>query len=472
MTLFLPGYDGTVWAAARSTMAYANANLNTSDLQQSKSLGHAVAATLKNALTAMAANAAYRGLSLLYANLSELVPVPLNVDASIYEMMINRVNAVQAATISMKSLLVTPLSVSRQLLNSQPAIPDPLYLEWLNSFAFEAVPSGTTAATLATQAQAEADAWTTIAVALRQQTTFYSGSLYNTVLLMQRVSQVTANAVANAVVDASVSVSQLWNQLVAMPTLTRAAAAITSDPTNLTFQNTAVARYAMMTALGQFNSMIVALRQVVTAQPRLGTLRQGDSLMTLAARELGDYSAWRQIAHLNGLQPPYIAANPAPNLASPGQQLFLPQPNGTTVLSAETAPVASYIINYLGVDKYLGPLNEAMLTWTGDYQIVSGYDNLAFSLGRRLQTTVGLLIYHTLYGSRVPPEVGKIASQNELALIVEYTKSCLLADPRVNKVVSCNAATAANYAIKVSATVLPNGLGQQEVTVNEVIGPA
>lgn len=472
MTLFLPGYDGTVWTAARSTLAYANANLNTANLQQSKALGRAVAATLKNAVTAMAANMAYNGLRLLYANLSELVPIPLDIDSTSYSMMLNRINAVQAAAISSESLLVNPLPVAKQLLNSQPVVPDPLYLEWLTSFAFEAPPSGLTAAGLATYAQTEADAWGIVATALRQQSTYYSGTLYNTVILMQQVSQVVANAVANAVVSASTPISQLWNQLVAMPAIGRAVAAMQQDPTDPAFQDTSVARYVIYTALAQFNDMIVALRQVVTAQPRLGILRQGDSLGTLAARELGNYESWRQIAQLNGLQPPYVAATQAPNVAVPGQQLFLPQPNSTTVLSPQTGPVPSYVVNYLGVDKFLGALNEPMLVWTGDYQLVSGYDNLAFSLGRRLQTTVGLLIYHTRFGSRVPPEVGKIASQNELALIVEYSKSCLLSDPRVNKIISCTATSKPNYAIEVNATVLPNGLGQQEVTVNEVIGPA
>jgi len=290
---------------------------------------------------------------------------------------------------------------------------------------------------------------------------------------MANVSQVTANAVINCVPSASVSASQLWNQLVAMPTLIRAASAIVNDPTSQIAQDAAVIRYVLLKTLSQFIALIVSLRQVVvSSQLKLGTVRQGDSLMTFAARTLNDYTAWRQIAQINGLQPPYISNTAGPNVAVPGQQLFLPQPNSPTIVSPQTAPIASYINNYLGVDIYLGPLNNPMLPWTGDYQIISGYDNLTLSLGRRMQTTIGSLIYHNLFGSRIPPEIGKIASDNELRLVEQYSISCLLSDPRVNKIVSVQANAGPNYSISVSAVVLPNGLGQEEVTVNEVIGPA
>jgi phage baseplate assembly protein W len=129
------------------------------------------------------------------------------------------------------------------------------------------------------------------------------------------------------------------------------------------------------------------------------------------------------------------------------------------------------VTNYLGVDIYLGPLNQPRVPWTGDYQIISGYQNLRISLGRRLQTTIGQLIYHSEFGSRIPPEVGSIGSQDVTALLVEYTKSALQSDPRVNQIVSCTVTLLGNYSVVINAVVLPNGLGQEEVTVNEVIGP-
>ena len=470
--LFLPGYRGTIWTAARASISYLQSNLNVANTSQAKALARTVAATLKNATTALAVQCAYDALQTIFANLEAVVPLNLGLDANTQAFLQNRVNAIQSAIISLKALLVQPLLVNQALAGNKAAIPDPQYLEWLLAFNFETPPAGLTAATLASEAQAASTAWTTIANALLTTNVTYSGASYNTVVLMGQASQVVANALRNASPSSFASTSQLWNQLVAMPTIGRSAAAVSNDPTDSVAQQVAVIRYVMLNLVQQLNALIISLRQVVTSQLRLGTLRQGDSLMTFAARELNDYTAWREIATLNGLQPPYVSNVPGEKVASPGQQLFLPPPNTSTPLAPQTGPVASYITNYLGVDKFLGPLNEPMLPWTGDYQIISGYDNLRLSLGRRLQTTIGGLIYHSLFGSRIPPEIGHIASANELTLIEQYSRSALASDPRVNKVVSCVVTAMPNYAVSVSAVVLPNGLGQEDITVNEVIGPA
>lgn len=471
MPLFLPGYPGQIWTAIRSTLAYANANLSTTDNQQAKALARAVAATLKNGSYAMDAGIFFSGIQQSFSTLAQLLPLPLDLDPTTFAFMQARLTAIQTATLSAQKLLVLPLSVTKQLSSNQPAIPDPGYLEWLMNFAFETPPTGLTLDNFKANAQTAATTWNTIATALKTRGVAFSGTLFNLVTLMADSAQVTATLVQNAKLNSTLGLDYLWNRIVVMPTITRLVAAITNDPTSTTSQNTNIARYVTLQALQQFDTLIMSLRQVVTAQLRLGTVRQGDSLMTFANRELGDYTAWRHIAALNGLEPPYISNTPGSGVASPGQQLFLPPPNSTSTIAPETGPVASYVTNYLGVDKYLGPLNQPMLVWTGDYQIISGYTNLAVSLGRRLQTTLGSLMYQVAFGSRLPPEVGSITSQNVTDLLVAYTTSALLSDPRVNQVVSCTVTLLGNYSVEINAVVLPNGLGQEEVTVNEVIGP-
>ena len=471
MPLFLPGYTGQIWTAIRSTLAYAESNLNAADLQQSKALARAVAASLKNGLSAMDAGIFFSGLQQSFSTLAQLIPLPMNLDPATLLFMRNRITAIQAATLSAQQLLVLPLAVNKQLASNQPAIPDPAYVEWLMGFDFEEMPSGLTLENFQSTAQAAAAAWVTVATALRTRGVVYSGTLYNLVVLMGNAAQVTADLLANSKLDGTLGLDWLWNRMVVMPTVTRLVASMMNDPTSATAQNTNVARLVTLQALQQFNTLIMSLRQVVTAQLRLGTVRQGDTLMSFANRELGDYTAWRQVAQLNGLEPPYISNVKGPAIATPGQQLFLPPPNSTSDLAPETGPVASYVTNYLGVDQYLGPLNQPMILWTGDYQIISGYQNLALSLGRRLQTTLGQLMYHSEFGSRIPPEVGNIASGDVTALLVQYTTSALLSDPRVNRVVSCTVELLGNYSVEINAVVLPNGLGQEEVTVNEVIGP-
>ena len=71
----------------------------------------------------------------------------------------------------------------------------------------------------------------------------------------------------------------------------------------------------------------------------------------------------------------------------------------------------------------------------------------------------------------IPPEVGTITDSNTLSYITAYAKSALLSDPRVNKIVSASTTAYQNYAINVTATVLPNGAGSQTASVNEVLGP-
>lgn len=475
MTLFIPGYAGTIWTGVRASLAYAANNLNASTPQQTKALAKVIAATLKNASNAIAAGQMYAGLQQLYGQLAQLPPLALNLDSVSNAMVNSRIAAIQAAALSVKSLLVVPGNVTQLLAANNPAIPDPGFLEWLVGFNFESAPpevgNGSITSVLVQQAQTEATAWSNVALALQQKGIKFSGPLLNAVLLMQNVSSIVAAETGNSVLSSTVAWTSLWNQFAAMPAITRCVDAITNDPTNPSAQQIAVVRVVILQSLLQFNKLIVSLRDVVTAQLRLGTLRKGDSLLTFANRELGNYAAWRQIAQLNGLEPPYISKVKAPQVAVPGQQLFLPPVNAVTLIAPEIAPVASYVTNYLGVDRYLGPLNSPMLTWTGDYQIISGYQNLALSLGRRLQTTIGLLMYHPRFGSRIPPELGSVASQDVSALLVKYTISALLSDSRVNKVVTCTANLLGNYSVAINAVVLPNGLGQEQVTVNEVIGP-
>lgn len=471
MALFLPGYTGVIWNAIRATFVYTNANLNSSNPQQEKALARAIASTLKNGVMAIDAGIFLTGVQSMFSTLAQLIPLPLSLDPTTIAFMQNRINCLQAAVLAGPVLLVQPLPVVTQLTNNQPAIPDPMYLEWLGNFSYETTPAGLTLDNFNETAQTAANAWGTIATALQTQGVQFSGVLLNYVNLMRNCSQVVADLVDNAVLSDQLGLDWLWNRLIVMPSVVMMSAAIMNDPTNATFQSTAVARYVTLQVLNQMNALIMSLRQTVSAQLRLGTVRQGDTLMSFANRELSDYTVWRDIAQINGLQPPYISTIKGPTVAVPGQQLFLPPPNTIAPQTPETGPVASYVNNYLGVDIYLGPLNTPMLPWTGDYQIIAGYSNLSISLGRRLQTTLGNLMYHADFGSRIPPEIGSVASDQVGDLLVEYTTSALLTDPRVNEVVSCTAVFLGKYSVEINAVVLPNGLGQEEVTVNEVIGP-
>lgn len=479
MPLLLPGYSGTIWNAIRSTLTYAQKNLNTKALPaQTKGLARAIAATLKNGNSAIDVGLTYQGLNILYANLSQLLPIPLLLTPATSVFLANRVAAVQAAVLSIQKMQVQPGNVNSLLLSNQPVIPDPGFLEWIINSTFEIPPTFLTSANFVTQAQACANAWLEILNALRFQSVPSTGTMENTVSLMANAAAIVATiagdmpSITTINANSPFTKSVVWNQLVFMPTILRCSSAIINDPTNATSQLTTLAKYLTSQALLQFNKLTIALRDVAGPQVTLGTLRHGDTLLTFSARETGNFENWRLIAEINGLQPPYITSVKTPTTAIPGEQLFLPAPGNMQVsMTVQAGSVPTYINNYLGIDKYFGQLNLPMLAWSGDYQVISGYDNLAISLGRRLQTVLGSLIYHPLFGSRIPPEVGSIASSHAAGLIKAYTVSALLSDPRVNKISSINVTLPGNYSVSVSATVLPNGLQQHEVTINEVLGP-
>ena len=470
MALPLSGYPLTIWNAIKATLTYAQANLSVTNPASTQQLTQTIATTLLNGSAAFSAYLFQTGTQTNYSALSQVVALPLELDTATTAFLQNRVAAMQQAILDATALQVSPGLASFLLPKGQPTIPYPGYLEYLLNFSYETPPAGLTVANFAAQAQACATAWTTIATAMQNQGVFFTGTSLNAVQQMGMAAQVTANAVANIVLTSSINLTTAWNTLVVVPTICRAAAIIANDPTSLAAQALAIARYVTLSAIQQLNVLLTSLRSnQVVGQPRLAKVRMNDNLMDIANRELGNFEAWRNIATLNGLVPPYIANVRSPGVAIPGDQLFLPSPNGAAIAQVGTPP--SYVNNYLGVDIYLGPLNQDMMAWTGDFQVISGYQNLAFSLGRRLQTALTSLIYHDDFGSRIPPEVGSITDQSIAGVLQAYTTSCLLSDPRVASISSVNVVMQQGTGFQITAVVLPNGLGASEVTVNEVFGP-
>lgn len=470
MALQLSGYPQIVWNAIRSALVYGLANMSVTNPQSTKSLTQAIAATLDNGSSAFSAYLFFAGTQTNYSALAQAASLAITLDSATEAFFQNRVAAMQAAVLGAQALQVNPLLTAPALSSGKPSIPYPGYLEFLLNFAYETPPDGLTVSNFIAQAQACADAWTTVATAMQTQGVTFTGTSLNAVQQMGRAAQVTATAVANVVLAGGADMTTVWNTLVAAPAISRAASNTYSDPTSMNAQSIAIARYITLTTLQQLNVLLTTLRTQSTTQVRLAKVRMNDNLMDMANRELGSFEQWRNIATLNGLIPPYISNTKSPGVAVPGDQLFLPTPNGGPVPQATTPP--SYVNNYLGVDLYLGPINQQMLPWTGDFQVISGYQNLAFSLGRRLQTALDSLIYHPDFGSRIPPEVGSINDQSIAGVLEAYTTSCLTSDPRVAKVTSINVQIQQNTGFQITATVLPNGLGQSEVTVNEVFGPS
>jgi hypothetical protein len=166
---------------------------------------------------------------------------------------------------------------------------------------------------------------------------------------------------------------------------------------------------------------------------------------------------------LNNIQPPY----PGPTnqqVALQGKQLF------TSGLSLGANTNATYEVNVLGADYDWGPINGPQPPWLGDISLITGYFNFRQAIGRRLQTPLGSLIYHTDYGCSIPAEIGAIQSSDEAAKLTEYAKSAIKGDPRTGSILAANTVLQPPFAAHFSAKVSPKGPGAQSVDVVQVIG--
>ncbi len=448
--------------------------------------------TLINASEALNAIQDVQQIYTNYQLLSEAFAVPVTLSATDTAYITNRLAAMLAFAGNTNQFNVTALTPSYGFTQNIVPVASPGYLAYVLNFVGESVPNSINNAVLTTSsgtvitdssgnpinlynvtqtiAQAALDAanaWLHLAQALAASGLAYNQAAYNAVIQMYDSSLAVYQNINAGSFTFLESALIAWNNLVSTPSILTMASLTGNDPTSLQSQSVNAAKYALGTTLQNLNQVLITLREQVSGNIQLVTVKQNQNLMDIASQSLGNFELWNSLATTNNLLPPYTQSTPGANVASPGQQLFLPT-SGSTITQGTTV---SYTINYLGTDIYYGPLNQDMLPWTGDFQVISGYDNLAFSLGRRLQTSIGDLIYHPTFGSRLPPEVGSITVPNQLAYLQAYATSAVLSDPRVNSVISANATQYTNYAIGITVTVLPNGLNSKSVSVNEVLGP-
>lgn len=501
MTTFsaLPDPIANIWTNVRAALSYAQANLNVNNLPASRSLAQGVFATLVNARDALAAAQMTNALEVLYVNLAPVLALSLPLTVAQRTSINNRIQAIQAVTASLANLVPTFSSPSA-LAAGNPIISDVGYLTWQMQFAFEIVPQMISVADLISAAQGMASAWQALAPALQISGVGYAADTLDLANGMSATSSAALSDLLNVqgnistnlsgaptdvqtgsgglivtgggtpiqVFTPSAAFSSIWQRLIAWPSIQRLANSISADPTSPVAQQIAVVRLIVLRSIKQFASLLLALRQApAQAKIRTVTVRQGDTLMSIASRVLGNFESWYQIAQVNALVPPFIASSPSPGVAAPGSVLYLP----TTASLPAPAQAPSYSTNYLGRDIYYGPLNQPMIPWQGDFATISGYSNLSLSLGRRLQTTKGTLIFHPQFGSRIPPEIGHIATSKAVGHIGAFAASALKSDPRVNKVQNLQITVGENYSIHVSATVIPNGATGPTVPVNEVLQP-
>ena len=175
---------------------------------------------------------------------------------------------------------------------------------------------------------------------------------------------------------------------------------------------------------------------------------QGDTMQEIAARELGDASKWVQIVNINDLVDPYLTGDPTQagnGVLLYGQMLIVPA--ASPQVSAQVDPNAVF-----GTDIAL--VNGRFTATAGDFDTVSGLENLKQALSHRLDTETGELVFHLEYGEKFRRLLGRGNGPTAGILLGEYVNTCLLGDPRVDSV-GANTVTVQGDTLSGTATVVP-----------------
>ncbi len=195
------------------------------------------------------------------------------------------------------------------------------------------------------------------------------------------------------------------------------------------------------------------------AGSRLVEIRFGDTLQTIAARELGDASKWADLIAINDLVYPYLTGEPSEageSVLLYGSLIVVP---ATVAASAETDPDAVF-----GTDIAL--TRGELTAVAGDLAVVSGRANLRQAIKHRLGTAWNELLFHLNYGLGVYRLMGTINGPTAGALAAEYVRGAMLSDPRI-AAVPVSVAEVQGDRIAVTATINP--VTGSPVSVSEVL---
>ncbi|ATI15622.1 baseplate assembly protein W [Bordetella phage vB_BbrM_PHB04] len=166
---------------------------------------------------------------------------------------------------------------------------------------------------------------------------------------------------------------------------------------------------------------------------RFEETRRGDTLKAIAARTLGDAGRWHELIAFNKLVPPYITDDPAqvkPGVILTGELLLVPAPAPAVTTSTDPQEVFQRDIR----------LENGMLAVDGgDFLVAAGRENFTQAIRNRVETETGELIHHMDYGNRTRRLLGAVNGPTASLLAAQYTRSAVLADPRVRRVVSATA---------------------------------
>lgn len=449
-------YMNTVWAQAYGALSWFSAQTYSSTNTPSQM--QLVQQSLTNGSDTIGTSNFILSINSQISDLQTVLGLPVNFGAT-SAVIQNRLTALQSLFSGLQNILPeAPFSPATTYLNnSTPSVPFSDYLGYYSAFSGELNSSYGVSGILSNVAS-----WASAANILAG---FYGSNptkLLDTVQIISSACTEVSNVIynfASGLTSSALSLQYLYNQSYSLPATFIAANANSLALGLISNQQSIIARNALLSFSSAFQQAIMASEgPTIQAPIQTTTVLGNETLQDVAARTLGNFELWEQIAAINNIIP-------GTNVTA-GTQLFLPP------ISAPNQTAVSYAVNVLGRDLNIGPTNETMPPWSGDFQTILGTNNLIFALGRRLQTTLGDLVFHQNYGSRIPPEVGSVQTVQTAGQIAAFGKSCLLSDPRVSSVSNVTVSSGQSLQeILFQATVIPIGPNQTPVQVNEVLRP-
>jgi hypothetical protein len=468
------GFPGQVWATCFQALAYLN-NLMASGTTTIGAIANPVSLVydlLRNSIESINAFQTGQALSIEVQNMTAIQALPINLDPVTTTFFNTRIASLTLAAEQISALqpVANPFTVVSQITAGVSGLVQSNYLSYCVSFSGEVPPVNLIPATLPAFATGVATAWQNVANAITLVQGNNPTQAFDTAVRQFRCATTVANVIGQlqsgpfAVQPAS-SLQALWSSVVALPTILLDGESQATSPSSLAAQQGLSIRFALRQIANQLALLLYAISTAVGSAPVTAILRNAETLLDLAARELGNFENWPQIVSANALQPPF----PGPtnqNVALAGQQLYMPGSN--VQIGANTTP-PTYPNSVMGVDYNFGPINGSQPAWTGELPTLTGYLNFAAALGRRLQTPLGSLVYHRNYGSRIPPEVGAIQSLQEAQKLIVLASAAINADTRTGRILSVTGSVQPGFLATINAVVIPKGPSATPVSISTPI---
>lgn len=186
---------------------------------------------------------------------------------------------------------------------------------------------------------------------------------------------------------------------------------------------------------------------------RLVETHHGDTLQTVAHREMSDANRWPELVWINRLSFPYLTDDErrvGPGVLLTGSFLKVPAPAGLRTEDAERGQV---------YERDAELKNRRLMIDDGDLAIVAGANNLRQQLQHRIGTPRGQARRHPRYGCMIWRILGTAAGPTAGMLGTQYVRSSLLSDYRISEVISSESEVAGDVVrITVRARAIDGGV--------------